>query len=261
MLHSRAAAALPAGLGEAAPRPRPTPVGRATGLQQQLHSQARTRFNSGSSSKLYLSGGSRLQTAVEAAAASSGRRLSQTRCAVVLACRLFGHCSSRAAGAATTAAPSPRRPVSKHAELRSSPRGARHAPRRRQPTLPPPRLPFCLPAGRPPACAASSACSSTRGRPTLRSTRACSCCSTAGRTLVRTLAPLAAFGAPPGGRAGYGAAGGAMRYSGAAAWRQHQCCKSRLRSWHHTLGQPRCIADLPACSPSLPPLPCLQRAW
>ena len=85
MLHSRAAAALPAGLGEAAARPRPTPVGPAAGLQQQLHSQARTRFSSGSSSKLYLSGGSRLQTAVEAAAARSGRRPAQTKCAAVLA--------------------------------------------------------------------------------------------------------------------------------------------------------------------------------
>ena len=92
MIHSRAAAALPAGLGEAAARPRPTPVGRAAGLQQQLHSQARIRFNSGSSSssKLYLSGGSRLQTAVEAAAASGGRRPAQTMCAAVLACCLSG---------------------------------------------------------------------------------------------------------------------------------------------------------------------------
>ncbi len=41
------------------------------------------------------------------------------------------------------------------------------------------------PAGCPRACAASLVCSSTRGMPMWRSTRACSCCSTAARTRVR----------------------------------------------------------------------------
>jgi amidophosphoribosyltransferase len=61
----RAVGAMPA--LEAGPRARPQ---RAAALQQQLASQARTRFTG--SSKMYVAGGNRLQAAVEAAAA--GRR-------------------------------------------------------------------------------------------------------------------------------------------------------------------------------------------
>ena len=156
MLHSRAAAALPAGLGEAAARPRPTPVGPAAGLQQQLHSQARTRFSSGSSSKLYLSGGSRLQTAVEAAAARSGRRPAQTKCAAVLA-RLLLACwvgvdTVRCvwSSAATTASHRHFHQPTSTRRRACSPHGAPH-------TSPPPTdtaascgLPACLPACRAP---------------------------------------------------------------------------------------------------------------
>jgi hypothetical protein len=66
MLHSQARAAVPTP-GEHCARPRATPS-----LQQQLQQQARSRFHG--SSTLYLSGGNRLQAAVQAAPRAGSRR-------------------------------------------------------------------------------------------------------------------------------------------------------------------------------------------
>lgn len=187
---SRAVGALPA--LEAAPRARPQ---RAAALQQPLAAQARTRFTG--SSKMYVAGGNRLQAAVEAAAA--GRRHVQSRCGPALAGKRWG--AELGACCCVQAlllllllhvCCLAQLLLCRHAGV---PVGAAHhvplhaCPANRCCDPPPCRSsPLSLPlpiAGCPPACAASSACSSTRGRLMWRFTRACSCCSTVARTLVR----------------------------------------------------------------------------
>ena len=173
----------------------PGPAARrqtACNVQQQLHSQARIRLTAGS--RQYLAGGNGLQLAVERAATAAATAAAGRRC----------HSAARCVAGPNLGLG---RFVSLHPWIPRPPRGAHPAPwiahssvacwtcsAIGRPTLNhhPPDLPTYLPAGPPwlragrrRACAASSGCTSVRARPTWRSTRACSCCSTAARTRVR----------------------------------------------------------------------------